>query len=166
MKLKQLIISVLFIGIALGLQGCKERNTDTRLQAEQLKAAQKMEQLQTLNAPKLLPGQYDDVEDKYDELRVYFNENDIYELEEEGPIFYEMADQLIADLKALQVKEAKKVVPKTTYYTVKKGDNLWKIARDSGLFNHANEWTKIYDLNKDKIKKPSRIYPGQKFRLN
>lgn len=59
----------------------------------------------------------------------------------------------------------KKVTPKKTtkkrYYTVKKGDNLWNIAKR--FYGKGNLYTKIYNANKSKIKKPDLIYPGQKF---
>ena len=45
-------------------------------------------------------------------------------------------------------------------YTVKKGDNLWKIARQF-YGGSGSDWTKIYNANKDKIKDPSLIYVGQ-----
>lgn len=46
-------------------------------------------------------------------------------------------------------------------YEVKKGDNLSKIAAHyPGI-----TWQKIYDANKDVIKDPNDIYPGQKLRI-
>lgn len=45
-----------------------------------------------------------------------------------------------------------------TYYTVKNGDSLSKIAKNyPGL-----TWQKIYEANKDQLKNPDPIYPGQK----
>ena len=49
--------------------------------------------------------------------------------------------------------------PKAATYTVKSGDCLWNIAKKQ-LGNGA-DYTKIYNLNKDKIKNPNLIYPGQ-----
>jgi nucleoid-associated protein YgaU len=47
---------------------------------------------------------------------------------------------------------------KETYYTVKNGDSLSKIAKNyPGL-----TWQKIYEANKDQLKNPDPIYPGQK----
>lgn len=48
---------------------------------------------------------------------------------------------------------------KAATYTVKSGDCLWNIAKKQ-LGNGA-DYTKIYNLNKDKIKNPNLIYPGQ-----
>jgi len=47
------------------------------------------------------------------------------------------------------------------YYTVKKGDTLGKIAKAyPGV-----TWKEIFEANKDEIKNPDLIYPGQKFRI-
>ena len=43
--------------------------------------------------------------------------------------------------------------------TVKEGDSLSKIAKRE--LGDANKWHAIYDLNKDKIKNPDLIHPGQ-----
>lgn len=46
-------------------------------------------------------------------------------------------------------------------YEVKSGDNLSKIARNyPGL-----TWQKIYEANKDQIKDPNLIQPGQKLKI-
>jgi nucleoid-associated protein YgaU len=48
-------------------------------------------------------------------------------------------------------------------YTVVKGDSLSKIAKR--FYGDAQQWRKIYEANKDQIKNPDLIYPGQTFRL-
>jgi len=45
-------------------------------------------------------------------------------------------------------------------YTIQSGDSLSKIARQ--FYGNANDWQKIYEANKDKIKDPNLIHPGQK----
>jgi nucleoid-associated protein YgaU len=45
-------------------------------------------------------------------------------------------------------------------YTVVKGDSLWAIAKK--FYGDGSKYTKIASANKDKIKNPSLIYPGQK----
>ena len=47
--------------------------------------------------------------------------------------------------------------PGTRTYTVKKGDCLWNIAKK--YYGNGNQYMKIYNANKDKIKKPRLIYP-------
>lgn len=51
--------------------------------------------------------------------------------------------------------------PKSTAksYTVVKGDCLWNIAKK--FYGKGSQYTKIYNANKDKIKNPNLIYPGQ-----
>ncbi len=48
-------------------------------------------------------------------------------------------------------------------YTVVKGDCLWNIAKK--FYENPFLWGKIYEANKDKIKNPDLIYPGQVFLL-
>lgn len=49
--------------------------------------------------------------------------------------------------------------PKVKTYTVKSGDCLWNIAKK--YYGNGAQYTKIYNVNKGKIKNPNLIYPGQ-----
>ena len=44
-------------------------------------------------------------------------------------------------------------------YTVVRGDCLWNIAKK--FYGNGSQYTKIYNANRDKIKNPNLIYPGQ-----
>lgn len=44
-------------------------------------------------------------------------------------------------------------------YTVVRGDCLWNIAKK--FYGNGSQYTKIYNANKDKIRNPNLIYPGQ-----
>ena len=44
-------------------------------------------------------------------------------------------------------------------YTVKSGDSLSKIAKH--FYGDGNKWHQIYEANRDKIKNPDLIHPGQ-----
>jgi len=48
-------------------------------------------------------------------------------------------------------------------HTVVKGDCLWNIAKKH--LGNASRWTEIYDLNRDIIRNPNLIYPGQVLKL-
>lgn len=48
-------------------------------------------------------------------------------------------------------------------YTVQKGDNLSKIAKN--LLGSANAWKQIFDANSDVLKDPDKIFPGQVLKI-
>ena len=57
-----------------------------------------------------------------------------------------------------------KVNPKNNgSYVVKKGDTLWAIAKK--YYGNGSQYPKIFNANKDKIKNPNLIYPGQKLAI-
>lgn len=51
----------------------------------------------------------------------------------------------------------------TKTYTIKKGDTLWAIAKK--YYGKGSEYPKIFNANKDKIKDPNKIYPGQVIKI-
>lgn len=48
-------------------------------------------------------------------------------------------------------------------YTVEKGDTLSGIAKE--FYGDANQWRRIYEANRELIKNPDLIYPGQTFTI-
>lgn len=46
-------------------------------------------------------------------------------------------------------------------YVVQKNDTLEKIAKRPEIYGDSRKWKKIFDANKEQIKNPSKIYPGQ-----
>jgi len=48
-------------------------------------------------------------------------------------------------------------------YTVQRGDTLQKISQK--FFGTTKKWMKIYDANKDVMKGPNKIYPGQVIKI-
>lgn len=48
-------------------------------------------------------------------------------------------------------------------YTIQKGDTLQKISKK--FFGTTKKWMKIYELNKDVLKSPNRIIPGQSINI-
>ena len=52
-------------------------------------------------------------------------------------------------------------LPQVQTVIIKKGDNLWRIARDT--WGRGITWSTLYQANKDQIRNPHWIYPGQVF---
>ena len=48
-------------------------------------------------------------------------------------------------------------------YVVVAGDSLSKIAKRE--YGNANDWPRIFEANKDVLKDPNKIFPGQKLRI-
>ena len=48
-------------------------------------------------------------------------------------------------------------------YTIAKGDTLGKIAKK--FYGEARQWRKLAEANKDTIKNPDLIYPGQVIKI-
>ncbi len=65
----------------------------------------------------------------------------------------------------LEIEEtaATEAVPDSIYYTIEKGDTLWAIAAKH-LGNGA-KYPEIFEANKEVIKDPDLIFPGQKIRI-
>ena len=51
----------------------------------------------------------------------------------------------------------------TRTYTVVAGDSLSKIAKK--VYGDASKWKRIYEANKDQIKNPDLIHPGETFKI-
>ena len=63
----------------------------------------------------------------------------------------------------MSIAEDTSPAAEATFYTVKKGDTLSKIAKE-----HYGDWRKytdIFEANKPMLKDPDLIYPGQTLRL-
>ncbi|MET3662761.1 peptidoglycan-binding protein LysM [Aquamicrobium ahrensii] len=68
------------------------------------------------------------------------------------------ADELTVSTPDATVKEA-------VFYTVKKGDNLSKIAEAHYGKGKASKYTVIFEANKPMLTHPDKIYPGQVLRI-
>jgi nucleoid-associated protein YgaU len=53
--------------------------------------------------------------------------------------------------------------PEPRIYVVQQGDSLSQIAKN--LYNDASRWREIYEANKDQIKDPKIIRPGQELHI-
>ncbi len=55
--------------------------------------------------------------------------------------------------------------PPLTSYTVGNGETLWFIAAQKQVYHDAFLWPLIYRANRDQIKDPRQIYPGQNLNI-
>jgi nucleoid-associated protein YgaU len=62
-----------------------------------------------------------------------------------------------------EASPAPNVTDRERSYTVVAGDTLSKIAKRE--YGDASKWHQIYEANKDTIKNPDLIYPGQTFKI-
>jgi nucleoid-associated protein YgaU len=53
--------------------------------------------------------------------------------------------------------------PEVRTYTIVAGDSLSKIAKR--VYGDGNQWKKIFEANRDIIKDPDKIFPGQTIQL-
>jgi nucleoid-associated protein YgaU len=66
----------------------------------------------------------------------------------------------------VEVEEAPdKAEKKPVFYTVKKGDNLWKIAEAHYGKGKGAKHTLIFEANTPMLTHPDKIYPGQVLRI-
>ena len=63
------------------------------------------------------------------------------------------ADELVSPAQTVEV----------TYYEIVKGDSLWKIAEK--FYGNGSKYTGIFEENREVIKDPDLIFPGQKIRI-
>jgi nucleoid-associated protein YgaU len=62
-----------------------------------------------------------------------------------------------------QLTVAQSDAPPSSFYEVKAGDSLSKIAKS--VYGDANTYMKIFEANKPMLSDPNKIYPGQKLRI-
>ena len=63
----------------------------------------------------------------------------------------------------ISVKPAPAPEPEFTFYTIVKGDSLWKIA--SKFYGNGAKWEVLFEENREVIQNADLIYPGQVIRV-
>lgn len=76
------------------------------------------------------------------------------EIEEEKSV----KNQFASDSKLKKIAEP---IKKVTTYSVKRGETLPQIAARADVYNDSSLWAVIYRANRDQIRDPKRLWPGQ-----
>ena len=71
----------------------------------------------------------------------------------------------VSKVEASELKVAEASAKEPVLYTVKKGDNLWKIAEAHYGAGKGAKHTVIFEANKPMLTHPDKIYPGQVLRI-
>jgi len=83
-------------------------------------------------------------------------------VEEGAPVAEEALAEVESVIEEVAVEE---VAPVVEQHVVKKGECLWWISEYEDVYNDPFMWPLIYNANKDQIKDPNLIYPGQEFSI-
>ena len=75
----------------------------------------------------------------------------------------EWPNQVVADIRVSPRPGVGAPVSSMKTYTVKKGDTLSRIARD--YLGDPNEYQRIFDANRDQLRDPDQIQPGQVLKI-
>lgn len=95
-------------------------------------------------------------------------ENRIYQLEAQKTTLLQAWREAIADQEAIiDFSYEQETQPKAelSSYTVTEGENLFAIASRKKVYGDALLWPLIYKANRDQIKDPQQIYPGQRLTI-
>lgn len=95
---------------------------------------------------------------------------EIRRLEEERRLKEIEAERLLQAQREAQQVEVKEEVPRETLpkpatYTVKRGETLPQIAARTMIYGDSSLWPLIYRANRDQIRDPRRLWPGQILRI-
>lgn len=71
----------------------------------------------------------------------------------------------VAGVNTDKLKVAATVASEPVFYTVKPGDNLWKIAEAQYGKGNGAKNSLIFEANKPMLTSPDKIYPGQVLRI-
>ena len=84
-------------------------------------------------------------------------------LQEQERLAAEQASKAVTEKQATNSKESQ--LPLTPAYTVRRGETLPQIAARSEIYNDPSLWPIIYRANRDQIRNPKQLWPGQVLKI-
>ena len=63
----------------------------------------------------------------------------------------------------MSIADGSKVGGDDEFYVIQKGDTLWKIAEKA--YGDGSKYNRIVEVNREVIRDPNKIFPGQKIRI-
>ena len=69
----------------------------------------------------------------------------------------------IGEVQAAELAVEKPAEAKVEFYVIQKGDTLWAISQK--YLGNGSKYTRIFEDNREVIKDPNLIFPGQKIRI-
>ncbi len=87
----------------------------------------------------------------------------ILRLEEQRNIYFEALSKIYDEqkLSEIRISGTRSIYKPSSSYRVRSGENLFAIAARRNVYGDALLWPLIYKANRDQIKDPQQIYPGQ-----
>jgi len=143
--------------LARGMMMAIEAKEETRVLLDRVKKLE--EELAKKPEVRLVPKNVYRVE-KGDNLWRISGYQNIYNDPYQWPKIYQANRDKIKDPDLIYIGQRLFIPPKTQH-RVLKGENLFEIANYESIYNEPWEWRKIFEANRDKIKSPNLIYPGQ-----
>ena len=134
-----------------------EAMKETRALLERVKKLEK--ELAKKPEVKLVPKNIYRVK-KGDSLWRISSYRNIYNDPYQWPKIYQANKDKIKDPDLIYIGQRLFIPPKTLH-RVLKSENLFEIANYESIYNDPWEWRKIFKANRDKIRNPNLIYPGQ-----
>jgi len=143
--------------LARGMMMAIEAKEETRALLERVKELER--ELAKKPEVKLVPKNVYRVE-KGDNLWRISSYQNIYNDPSQWPKIYQANRDKIKDPDLIYIGQRLFIPPKTQHRVIE-GENLFEIANYESIYNEPWEWRKIFQANRDKIKNPNLIYPGQ-----